>query len=112
MTSPESLLLLLLLLFLLLLLLHLLLPRYGADMAAVTDAALSTAGNSYLTFYNAAALGPKGIAKRAAKDTGKALVGVDQAAVNARARLVPDQRNLAIGEVVREVEAANPGPKG
>ena len=53
-------------------------------MAAVTDSALSTAGqlynsylktivyiltkvsagNSYLTFYNTAALGPKGIAKR------------------------------------------------
>ena len=36
-------------------------------MAAVTDSAFSTAGNSYLAFYNATALGPKGIAKRAAK---------------------------------------------
>ena len=41
--------------------------RYGTDAAAVTDAAFATAGNSYLAFYNAAALGPKGIAKRAAK---------------------------------------------
>jgi hypothetical protein len=36
-------------------------------VAAVTDAAFATAGNSYLTFYNTAALGPKGIAKRMAK---------------------------------------------
>ena len=52
------------------------------------------AGNSYLTFYNAAALGPKGIAKRAAKDTGKAFIGVDTEAVAARANTVPDQQNL------------------
>jgi len=51
--------------------------KYGQDMAAVTDAALATAGNSYLTFYNAAALGPKGIAKRAVKDTAKVAIGVD-----------------------------------
>ena len=69
--------------------------KYGQDMAAVTDAALATAGNSYLTFYNAAALGkyddannimfmvgtagPKGIAKRAVKDTAKVAIGVDPA---------------------------------
>ena len=41
--------------------------RYGTDAASVTNNALSTAGNSYLTFYNAAAMGPKGIAKRVAK---------------------------------------------
>jgi hypothetical protein len=41
--------------------------RYGTDAAAVADAAFATAGNSYLTFYNTAALGPKGIAKRVAK---------------------------------------------
>ncbi len=41
--------------------------RYGTDAAAVADAAFATAGNSYLTFYNTAALGPKSIAKRAAK---------------------------------------------
>ena len=89
--------------------------KYGTDMAAVTDSALSTAGqlfsldknisgvqyflliyagNSYLTFYNAAALGPKGIAKRAAKDTGKAFIGVDTEAVAARANTVPDQQHL------------------
>ena len=31
--------------------------KYGADMAAATDAALATAGNSYQTFYNVGALG-------------------------------------------------------
>ena len=41
--------------------------RYGTDAAAVTNNALSTAGNSYLAFYNAAALGPKGVAKKIAK---------------------------------------------
>ena len=91
--------------------------KYGTDMAAVTDSALSTAGqlsleikyllhsssfqiysgNSYLTFYNAAALGPKGIAKRAAKDTGKAFIGVDTEAVAARANTVPDQQHLVSG---------------
>ena len=55
---------------------------------------ISFAGNSYLTFYNAAALGPKGIAKRAAKDTGKAFIGVDTEAVAARANTVPDQQHL------------------
>jgi len=73
--------------------------KYGTEVAAVTNSALSTAGNSYLTFYNTAALGPKGIAKRAAKDTGKAFIGVDQQHVNARARLVPDQ-DLNIKDVL------------
>merc|ERR1719154_510292 len=63
--------------------------KYGTDMAAVTDAALSTAGNSYLAFYNAGALGPKGIAKRAVKDTAKAAIGVDQVEVDRLARLAP-----------------------
>jgi len=56
--------------------------KYGQDMAAATDAALATAGNSYLTFYNAAALGPKGIAKRAVKDTAKIAIGVDPTEVD------------------------------
>ena len=47
-----------------------------------------------MTFYNTAALGPKGIAKRAAKDTGKAFIGVDVEAVAARASVVPDQQQL------------------
>jgi len=65
--------------------------KYGTDAAAVTDAAFATAGNSYLAFYNAAALGPKGIAKRAAKDAGKAMIGFEQDAVNERASRAPDQ---------------------
>jgi len=59
--------------------------KYGTDMAAVTDAALATAGNSYLAVYNAGALGPKGIAKRTAKDAGKAMVGVEPSEVESRA---------------------------
>jgi len=85
--------------------------KYGTDMAAVTDSALSTAGNSYLTFYNAAALGPKGIAKRAAKDTGKAFIGLDTEAVAARANTVPDQQHLAVRDVV-DSAASNDSTQG
>ena len=35
--------------------------KYGADMAAATDAALATAGNSYQTFYNVGALGESAV---------------------------------------------------
>jgi len=80
-------------------------------MAAVTDSALSTAGNSYLTFYNAAALGPKGIAKRAAKDTGKAFIGVDTEAVAARANTVPDQQNLAVRDLLDSASSDSSGSK-
>merc|ERR1719412_2565312 len=85
--------------------------KYGTDMAAVTDSALSTAGNSYLTFYNAAALGPKGIAKRAAKDTGKAFIGVDVEAVAARASVVPDQQQLAVRDVLDSAGVGSSGSK-
>lgn len=64
--------------------------KYGTDMAAVTDAALSTVGNSYLTVYNAGALGPKGIAKRTAKDAGKAMVGVNPDEIVDRANKAQD----------------------
>ena len=47
-------------------------------MGVLTENALSTAGNTYLTVYNAAALGPKGLAKRVAKNTGKVLIKADQ----------------------------------
>jgi len=80
--------------------------KYGTDMAAVTSDALSTAGNSYLAFYNAAALGPKGIAKRAAKDTGKAMIGVDQEAVDQRARVAPDKVE-GVKELLEVVENTN-----
>lgn len=85
--------------------------KYGTDMAAVTDSALSTAGNSYLTFYNTAALGPKGIAKRAAKDTGKAFIGVDVEAVAARASVVPDQQQLAVRDVLDSAGVGSSGSK-
>ena len=50
--------------------------RYGTEVGTVTENALTAAGNSYLTVYNATALGPKSLAKRAVKTTGKAAVGV------------------------------------
>jgi len=64
--------------------------KYGTDMAAVTDSALATVGNSYLTIYNAGALGPKGIAKRTAKDAGKAMVGVNPDEIVDRANKAQD----------------------
>jgi len=84
--------------------------KYGTDVAAVTDAALATAGNSYLTFYNAGALGPKGIAKRAVKDTAKAAIGVDQAEVDRRAIVAPD-REQGIRDLLEVVEAGEVSKK-
>merc|ERR1719483_1546799 len=84
--------------------------KYGTDMAEATDAALATAGNSYLTFYNAGALGPKGIAKRAVKDTAKAAIGVDQAEVDRRAIVAPD-REQGIKELMEVVEAGEVSKK-
>ena len=51
--------------------------RYGAEVGNLTENALSTAGNTYLTVYNAAALGPKGLAKRVVKNTGRVLVNAE-----------------------------------
>ena len=100
--------------------------RYGTDVAAVTDAALATAGNSYLTFYNAGALGrcsacsvdlynadtagPKGIAKRAVKDTAKAAIGVDQAEVDRRAMVAPD-REQGMGDLLEVVDVGEVSKK-
>jgi len=84
--------------------------KYGTDVAAVTDAALSTAGNSYLAFYNAGALGPKGIAKRAVKDTAKAAIGVDQAEIDKRARAAPDQEQ-GINQIMEVVAEGEPSKK-
>ena len=51
--------------------------RYGGDVGTATENALSTVGNTYLTVYNTAALGPKCLAKRVVKNTGKVLVNAD-----------------------------------
>ena len=47
-------------------------------MGTATENALTSVGNAYLTTYNAAALGPKALAKRAVKTTGKLAVGVSE----------------------------------
>ena len=62
-----------------------------------------------MTFYNTAALGPKGIAKRAAKDTGKAFIGVDVEAVAARASVVPDQQQLVRAQRIFKFKACQDG---
>lgn len=76
--------------------------KYGTDMAAATDAAFATAGNSYQTFYNVGALGAKGIAKRAVKDTAKAAIGVDQSEVNKKADRSQDQ-TANVTDVVKTI---------
>ena len=57
--------------------------------------------------YNADTAGPKGIAKRAVKDTAKAAIGVDQAEVDRRAITAPDKEHgirdlLEAGEVSKK----------
>lgn len=48
--------------------------RYGKEVGTATENALYATGNLGLTVNNARNLGVKAIAKRAAKDTGKAVV--------------------------------------
>ncbi len=48
--------------------------RYGADASRLTDNSLHTATNIGFTAYNMKHIGVKAIAKRTAKDTGKALM--------------------------------------
>jgi len=50
--------------------------KYGTEVGTVTENALTAVGNTYMTAYNTTALGPKSLAKRAVKTTGKAAVGV------------------------------------
>lgn len=48
--------------------------KYGKDAGQLTEHTLYSAGNIAMTAYNANHLGVKAIAKRAAKDTGKAVL--------------------------------------
>ena len=48
--------------------------RYGSEAGAVANDAAETVGNTVMTGYNCKVLGPKAVLKRAAKDTGKAVI--------------------------------------
>lgn len=48
--------------------------RYGHQIGLATDNAMYTLGNTLLSAHNVTQLGPKAIAKRAAKDTAKAVI--------------------------------------
>ena len=50
----------------------------------MTENALTAVGNTYLTAYNTTALGPKSLAKRAVKTTGKVAVGVSDEVILGR----------------------------
>ena len=54
--------------------------------------------------------GPKGIAKRAVKDTAKAAIGVDQAEIDKRARAAPDQEQ-GINQIMEVVAEGEPSKK-
>ncbi len=54
--------------------LYLLPLRYGGQVGTATENTLYATGNLGLTVNNARNLGVKAIAKRAAKDTGKAVI--------------------------------------
>jgi len=51
--------------------------KYGDEVGDVTQDAMGAAGNTVLAYWNVKKLGPKAIAKRAVKDTGKAIVYQD-----------------------------------
>lgn len=51
-----------------------LLYRYGQQAGQLADNTLYAAGNLAMTAYNVDSLGIKAVAKRAAKDTGKAVI--------------------------------------
>ncbi|XP_054263895.1 protein spartin isoform X2 [Macrosteles quadrilineatus] len=61
--------------------------KYGEPMAEVTGNTLYTVGNVYNTTNNISNLTPKGLAKKTAKNTGKALVDPHRPDVNGK----PDQ---------------------
>ena len=48
--------------------------RYGSEAGELTDNTMYAVGQSAMLGHNISSLGVKGVAKRAAKDTGKALV--------------------------------------
>lgn len=48
--------------------------RYGAEASNLAENTMYTAGNVIMTAHNASHLGMKAIAKRAAKETGKAVI--------------------------------------
>lgn len=48
--------------------------RYGEDAGALADNTLYAVGQTAMAGHNITSLGVKGVAKRAAKDTGKALL--------------------------------------
>ena len=54
--------------------------------------------------------GPKGVAKRAVKDTAKAAIGVDQVEVDKRARVAPDKEQ-GIRELMEVVEGGEAAKK-
>jgi len=95
--------------------------KYGHEVGNVTDNALAAAGNTYLAVYNAGALGPKGLAKRLAKDTGKVTVGVPDTVLQGQIDLdVPQpgpvndakvQKSAAVAECPQTVEADVSSPQ-
>ena len=84
--------------------------RYGTELGSATENALTTVGNTYLTAYNATALGPKALAKRAVKTTGKVAVGVSEDVILGRTGLPTMPNTNTAAETDAETKAIE-GPK-
>ena len=48
--------------------------RYGDEAGTLAEDSMYTAGNTIMTVYNTGGIGVKAVAKRAAKDTGRAVL--------------------------------------
>lgn len=73
--------------------------RYGEEAGTLTDNTLYAVGQTAWAGHNIASLGVKGVAKRAAKDTGKALV-------------IQHEEKKKSGQGVEEAEEAMEEDKG
>eukprot|EP00095_Tigriopus_kingsejongensis_P011357 maker-scaffold444_size168727-snap-gene-0.33 protein:Tk11357 transcript:maker-scaffold444_size168727-snap-gene-0.33-mRNA-1 annotation:"spartin-like isoform x1" len=65
--------------------------RYGQEAGGVYSDAMTAAGNAAMTYMNVTSLGVKGLVKRTAKDTGKA---VGKAVINAHEDKKPKLENI------------------
>lgn len=66
--------------------------KYGDEVGDVTHDAMGAAGNAVLTVWNVKQLGPKAIAKRTLKDTGKAIMNLEDQEISKQILKPPQQQ--------------------
>lgn len=77
--------------------------RYGQPASNLTDDTLSTVGNVYHIAHNSKIFTPKGLVKRTAKDTGKAVIQDYQSTKRAKEcydRMMTEKDEEASGSAV------------